>query len=78
MSNVINFEEYLYKREKAELVAAVQEVRNQVVRNRQGKLIYELHQLINKEREYGLLTEENIIEVTKILYHQISDGVIFE
>ncbi len=77
MSNVIDFNAALEEKERAELMAAVEEVRGQLVRNRQSKIIILAHQLLNEEREFGLLTEEEIIEITKVLYSQTSDGLTF-
>jgi len=77
LSNVIDFNAALEEKERAELMAAVEEVRGQLVRNRQSKIIILAHQLLNEEREFGLLTEEEIIEITKVLYSQTSDGLTF-
>lgn len=77
MSNVIDFNEALDKKEKAELMAAVQQVRGQLVRERQSQVILLVHQILNDERKFGLLTEEEIIEITKVLFSQTSDGITF-
>tara|TARA_R100000008_G_scaffold47409_1_gene28065 strand:- start:245 stop:490 length:246 start_codon:yes stop_codon:yes gene_type:complete len=73
--NIIDFNAALEKKQKAELMVAVQETRNFVARERQGELLLALHQILNKEREFGLLNEGELIEVAKILFAQTNDGL---
>ena len=75
MSDLIDLEEYRLKKEEAELVIYLQEVRGQIVRQRQGKMLVALHFLLSKEKEFGLLTEEEIIEISAIFARQVGDGI---
>lgn len=76
MSKLIDLEEYKLKKEEAEITVYLQEVRNQIARHRQGKVLLALHYVLSSERDYGFLTEEEIIEIATIFARQISDGVI--
>tara|TARA_R110002020_G_scaffold145362_1_gene318606 strand:- start:433 stop:669 length:237 start_codon:yes stop_codon:yes gene_type:complete len=75
MDNIIDFELALEKKNKAELAAAIQETRNHVARERQGEVLLALHHVLNQERESGLLSERELIEVAKILSAQTNDGL---
>ena len=75
MSNIIDLEEFKLKREEAEIALKMQEVRNLVARQRQGKILVALHYLLADEMEYGLLTDDEIIEIANVFANQISNGV---
>ena len=72
---ILDLEEYRLKREEAEIALKMQEVRNLVAQQRQGKILVALHYLIIDEMGYGLLTEEEVIEVVNIFASQINDGI---
>ena len=75
MSNIIDLEEFKLKREEAEIALKMQEVRNLVARQRQGKILVALHYLLADEMEYGLLTDDEIIEIANVFANQISNRV---
>ena len=75
VSKIIDLEEYKLQKEQAELAVYLQEVRNMVCRERQGKLLVALHYFLKDEREYGLLSEEQIIEIVNAFAVQVKDGI---
>ena len=79
VDNVIALLEYAERQKElqdaAQLEAAVQEVRNRIVRSRQGELIVALHAIFNNEREQGLLTEPELIEIANIFSKQVESGL---
>ena len=79
VDNIIDLLEYADRQKElqraAQLEVAVQEVRNQIVRGKQGELIVTLHTIFNAEREHGLLTELELIEVINIFSKQVENGL---
>ena len=76
MSNLIDLEDYKLKKEEAKLVLYLQEVRGRIVRQRQGSVLIALHYLLSSEKEFGLLTEEEINEIAAIFAKQVQGGVV--
>ena len=74
-SNLVDMMPHLEARKRAELLASLQEIRNEAAMLRQGELLVELHNVLNVARfEQGILTEEEILEAVKIFHMQVADG----
>ena len=76
MNDIVDFNKFLEIREKAKIMAATQQMCGEVVRGRQSSIIFLFHKILDEERKLGLLTEVEIIEISKVLFNQISDGII--
>ena len=73
--NIIDLMPHLEEKNKAELLLALQEIRNEAAMLKQGELLVEFHHLLNLVRlQEGKLTEEEILEVIKIFHMQVADG----
>ena len=53
---------------------ALEDIRTEAVMLHQGEVLYELHQVLNEERERKMLTEQEILQVVKIFHMQVADG----
>lgn len=72
--NIIDLMPHLEAKKQAELLLALQDIRNEAVMLHQGEVLVELHYVLNAERSRMMLTEEEILQVVKIFHMQVADG----
>ena len=76
MNDIVDFNKFIKVRENAKIMAATQQMCGEVARGRQSSIIFLFHKILDEERKLGLLSELEIIEISKVLFNQISDGII--
>jgi NADH:ubiquinone oxidoreductase subunit E len=75
LNNVLSLDDYRTKKETAEVMAYMEEVKSMISRQRQDAVLIALHTLLEIEREFGFLSEQEIIEIANIFHRQVGDGI---
>ena len=75
LNNVISLDDYRVDKETAELMVYMAEVKAMIARQRQDAVLIALHTLFEIEREFGFLSEQEIIEIANIFHRQVGDGI---